>query len=201
MWCKLGGATPLSLGSTKPGLACHRMEGLRCRESTPSGLLREKASTSFSCCVSTNAFTWRDWQFIAKRPASAPRMLRIVLHTVPRVGRSYEPFSDGFELHLLPFTWKGGLESSFSAPSIRRGTSSFSAPSSSHHSQPLPSRHSQHLASRTTRSYARDERREQSRSMPGLIPTYPPSIPCREDLFGQQRAHHSLPLPEAQHIS
>ena len=28
-------------------------------------------------------------------------MLRIVPHTVPRVGRSYEHFSDGFELHLL----------------------------------------------------------------------------------------------------
>ena len=28
-------------------------------------------------------------------------MLRIVPHTVPRVGRSYEQFSDGFELHLL----------------------------------------------------------------------------------------------------
>ena len=29
-------------------------------------------------------------------------MLRIVPHTVPRVGRSYENFPDGFELHLLP---------------------------------------------------------------------------------------------------
>ena len=28
-------------------------------------------------------------------------MLRIVPHTVPRVGRSYEHFLDGFELHLL----------------------------------------------------------------------------------------------------
>ena len=27
-------------------------------------------------------------------------MLRIVLHTVPRVGRSYEHFPNGFELHL-----------------------------------------------------------------------------------------------------
>ena len=31
-------------------------------------------------------------------------MLRIVPHTVPRVGRSYEHFPDGFELHLLPLT-------------------------------------------------------------------------------------------------
>ena len=31
-------------------------------------------------------------------------MLRIVPHTVPRVGRSYEHFPDGFELHLLPFS-------------------------------------------------------------------------------------------------
>jgi len=30
-------------------------------------------------------------------------MLRIVPLTVPRVGRSYEHFPDGFELHLLPF--------------------------------------------------------------------------------------------------
>ena len=29
-------------------------------------------------------------------------MPRIVPHTVPRVGRSYEHFPDGFELHLLP---------------------------------------------------------------------------------------------------
>ena len=28
-------------------------------------------------------------------------MLRIVPHTVPRVGRSYEHFPDGFELQLL----------------------------------------------------------------------------------------------------
>ena len=28
-------------------------------------------------------------------------MLRIVPHTVPRFGRSYEHFPDGFELHLL----------------------------------------------------------------------------------------------------
>jgi len=28
-------------------------------------------------------------------------MLRIVPHTVPRVGRSYEHFPDGFKLHLL----------------------------------------------------------------------------------------------------
>ena len=28
-------------------------------------------------------------------------MLRIVPHTVPGVGRSYELFPDGFELHLL----------------------------------------------------------------------------------------------------
>ena len=28
-------------------------------------------------------------------------MLRIVPHTVPRVGRSYKHFPDGFELHLL----------------------------------------------------------------------------------------------------
>ena len=28
-------------------------------------------------------------------------MLRIVPHTVPRVGRSYEHFPYGFELHLL----------------------------------------------------------------------------------------------------
>ncbi len=39
--------------------------------------------------------------FIARQPASAPHMLRIVPHTVPRVGRSYEHFPDGFELHLL----------------------------------------------------------------------------------------------------
>ena len=30
-------------------------------------------------------------------------MLRIVPHTVPRVGRSYKHFPDGFELYLLTF--------------------------------------------------------------------------------------------------
>ena len=54
--------------------------------------------TQFSCTASSLS---RDWQFIAKQ-ASAPHMLRIVPHTVPRVGRSYEHFPDGFELHLLP---------------------------------------------------------------------------------------------------
>jgi len=34
--------------------------------------------------------------FIAKHPASALHMLRIVPHTVPRVGRSDEHFADGF---------------------------------------------------------------------------------------------------------
>ena len=40
-------------------------------------------------------------------------MLRIVPHTVPRVGRSYEHFPDGFELHLLP----DGLQASSGDPS------------------------------------------------------------------------------------
>ena len=39
----------------------------------------------------------RDRSFIAKQPMSAPHML----HNVPRVGRSYEHFPDGLELHLL----------------------------------------------------------------------------------------------------
>ena len=30
-------------------------------------------------------------------------MLRMVPHTVPRVGRSYEHFLDGLELHLLRY--------------------------------------------------------------------------------------------------
>ena len=47
---------------------------------------------------------WGGWLFVAKHPASAPHMLRNVPHTVPRVGRSYEHFPDGFEFHLLPFS-------------------------------------------------------------------------------------------------
>ena len=38
---------------------------------------------------------------MSEQPASAPHMPRIVPHTVPRVGRSYGHFSDGFELLLL----------------------------------------------------------------------------------------------------
>ena len=47
---------------------------------------------------------WGDWLFVAKQPASAPHMRRNVPHTVPRVGRSYEHFPNGFEFHLLPFS-------------------------------------------------------------------------------------------------
>ena len=36
-------------------------------------------------------------------------MLRIVPHTAPRVGRSYEHFPDGFELHLLRQAGKEGV--------------------------------------------------------------------------------------------
>ena len=46
-------------------------------------------------------FEEKSWRW-AKKTASAMHMLRIVPHTVPRVGRSYEHFPDGFELHLLP---------------------------------------------------------------------------------------------------
>ena len=44
----------------------------------------------------------RDWSLIAKQPASALHMLRIVPHTVLLVGHSYKHFADGFELYLLP---------------------------------------------------------------------------------------------------
>ena len=37
-------------------------------------------------------------------PASAPHMLRIVPHAVPRAGRSYEHFPDSFELYPRPST-------------------------------------------------------------------------------------------------
>ena len=51
----------------------------------------------------------RDWYFIAEQPAPAPHLahqegcaaLRSVLVTVPRVSRSCEHFSGGFDLHLL----------------------------------------------------------------------------------------------------
>jgi len=35
-------------------------------------------------------------------------MLCIVPHTVPRVGRLYEHFPDGFEIHFLPTVRKKG---------------------------------------------------------------------------------------------
>ena len=38
---------------------------------------------------------------MSEQPASAPHMLRIVPQTVPRVGRSFGHFPDGFGLHLL----------------------------------------------------------------------------------------------------
>ena len=48
-------------------------------------------------------------------------MLRSVPHTVPRVGRSYEHFPDGFELHLLHFgvkVWGLGLRLGFGVSSL-----------------------------------------------------------------------------------
>ena len=64
------------------------------------------ASCARSLSLSLSLFlflslTHRDWYFNAKQPASASHMLRTVLHTVPRVARSYEHFPDGFGLHLL----------------------------------------------------------------------------------------------------
>ena len=50
-------------------------------------------------------------------------MLRIVPHTVPRVGRSYEHFPDGFELHLLlcvpPDAYHTGARSMYPKPEAR----------------------------------------------------------------------------------
>ena len=55
-------------------------------------------------------------------------MLRVVSHTVPRVGRSYEHFPDGFELHLLPGDGKDGCatragtkEMTSATPELTRG--------------------------------------------------------------------------------
>ena len=46
-------------------------------------------------------------------------MLRIVPHTVPRVGRSYEHFPDGFELHLLPLECKQRLSLRFKGGGVQ----------------------------------------------------------------------------------
>ena len=67
----------------------------------------------------------RDWLFLAKQPASAPHMLRIVPHTVPRVGRSYEHVPDRLELPLLPKEGagegggRGGRERAIGKPHTR----------------------------------------------------------------------------------
>ena len=47
-------------------------------------------------------------------------MLRIVPHTVPLVGRSYDHFPDGFELHLLPLSrcWRRRLRARRMARSV-----------------------------------------------------------------------------------
>ena len=47
-------------------------------------------------------------------------MLRILPHTVPRVGRSYEQFLDGFKFHLLPFRFGRNFDTSrASLPAMR----------------------------------------------------------------------------------
>ena len=61
----------------------------------------------------------RDWCCIAKQPASAPHMLRIVPHTVPRVGRAYEHGPDGFELHILLHRCTGAVRRARRAESSR----------------------------------------------------------------------------------
>ena len=63
--------------------------------------------------------------FIAKQRASAPRILRIVPHAVPRVGRSYKHFPDGFELHLLTVSrFLGAAYLAARAVRARRGRAS-----------------------------------------------------------------------------
>ena len=60
----------------------------------------------------------RDCYFIAEQPAPAPHLahsegraaLRVVLVTVPRVSRSCEHFSDGFDLHLLQWGRTHGVK-------------------------------------------------------------------------------------------
>ena len=60
-------------------------------------------------CLLVLSSLQRDWYLIAEQPASAPRFahpegcaaLRIVLGTVPRVGRSGEHLPDGFDRHLV----------------------------------------------------------------------------------------------------
>ena len=49
----------------------------------------------------STCLTQKEIGIVAKQPASAPHMPRIVPHTVPRVGRSYEHFPDEFEFYLL----------------------------------------------------------------------------------------------------
>jgi hypothetical protein len=83
--------------------------------------LRGKAGTSGSLLTlvvmdkvaDPGSNTCRDWYFIAEQPAPEPHLahpegyaaLRIVLVTVPRVGRSCKPFQDGFDGHLLHLTY------------------------------------------------------------------------------------------------
>ena len=43
-------------------------------------------------------------------------MLRVLLHTVPRVGRSYKRSPDGFELHLLRQHWVASFTSETLSP-------------------------------------------------------------------------------------
>ena len=58
---------------------------------------------------------WHGHQRVHPAEASAPHMLRIVPLTVFRVGRSYEYFSSGFELHSpKPLKKTSGLETCLS---------------------------------------------------------------------------------------
>ena len=77
-----------------------------------NGLYGELGVRSLTQCIYSNNvgdLNERDWYFIAKQPAPAPHLhiqrdgratLRIVIVTLPCVGRSCEHFSDGFHLHL-----------------------------------------------------------------------------------------------------
>ena len=71
-------------------------------------------------------------------------MLRIVPHTVPRVGRSYEHFQDGLELHLLLLVecgvraWNVGLGSGILVRDSNMGLWLITTPAVSEREAPSP---------------------------------------------------------------
>ena len=97
-----GGFKGTTVPSSKPRSRAGDRANARGRDFDMINYCQTTDVSDFDNLPTTDDFDNLPTTDVAKQPTSAPHMLRIVPHTVARVGRSHEHFPDGFELHLLP---------------------------------------------------------------------------------------------------